>query len=67
MSPLSPPRKQVTGAVRYMHDRRVMHRDIKPANVLLTNTGLKLADLGLGRYFSHQTLEAHSKARRVAR
>ena len=53
---------QVASALRYMHTRRVMHRDIKPANVLLTASGLKLADLGLGRYFSHATVEAHSKA-----
>eukprot|EP00899_Mesostigma_viride_P004465 jgi/Mesvir1/14019/Mv11907-RA.1 len=53
---------QISDALHYMHGRRVMHRDIKPANVLLTEAGvMKLADLGLGRYFSPQTNEAFSK------
>lgn len=52
---------QVANALRYMHDRRVMHRDIKPANVLVAAEGLKLGDLGLGRHFSTQTMEAYSK------
>lgn len=52
---------QVTGALRFMHEKRIMHRDIKPANVLVTATGLKLGDLGLGRHFSTQTNEAFSK------
>ena len=27
---------QICGALRYMHERRVMHRDVKPANVFVT-------------------------------
>lgn len=53
--------RQVSGALRYMHSKRIMHRDVKPANVLVTATGLKLGDLGLGRHFSTNTNEAFSK------
>eukprot|EP00798_Chlamydomonas_sp_ICE-L_P023850 gene23850-9406_t len=53
---------QITDALRYMHQHRIMHRDIKPANVLVgANGALKLADLGLGRQLSEQTMEAFSK------
>eukprot|EP00959_Pyramimonas_sp_CCMP1952_P196046 4098930-Pyramimonas_sp.AAC.1 len=56
-------RLQITGALRFMHSKRIMHRDIKPANVLVTASGLKLGDLGLGRHFSTHTQEAFSKVR----
>jgi NIMA (never in mitosis gene a)-related kinase len=36
--------------------------DLKPANIMLTmENQIKLGDLGLGRYFTSQTLEAFSK------
>ena len=45
-----------------MHAKRIMHRDLKPANIFVALDGsLKLGDLGLGRYFSSQTIEAYSR------
>jgi NIMA (never in mitosis gene a)-related kinase len=53
---------QISDALRYMHQQRIMHRDIKPANVLVGSNGaLKVGDLGLGRQLSEQTMEAFSK------
>jgi NIMA (never in mitosis gene a)-related kinase len=44
------------------HDKRIMHRDLKPANIFIANDGsLKVGDLGLGRVFSSETIEAYSK------
>eukprot|EP00041_Stephanoeca_diplocostata_P012948 m.220366 g.220366 ORF g.220366 m.220366 type:complete len:292 (-) comp19158_c0_seq2:334-1209(-) len=51
----------ITRGLAYMHERRIMHRDIKPANVFITRDGVvKVADLGLGRYFSRSKSMANS-------
>ena len=31
--------KEITGAVEYLHERRICHRDIKPDNILLSASG----------------------------
>lgn len=39
-----------------------MHRDLKPANIFIDDKDdLKLGDLGLGREFASQTMEAFSR------
>merc|ERR1719399_580368 len=54
--------RQLSSALSYMQKKRIMHRDVKPANIFLAEDGtLKLGDLGLGRFFSSQTMEAFSK------
>jgi NIMA (never in mitosis gene a)-related kinase len=54
--------EQITAGLQHMHAKRIMHRDLKPANIMLTmDNQIKLGDLGLGRYFTSQTLEAFSK------
>jgi NIMA (never in mitosis gene a)-related kinase len=45
-----------------MHEKRIMHRDLKPANIFISSDmAMKIGDLGLGRSFSSETLEAYSK------
>jgi len=49
-------------ALRHMANTRIMHRDLKPANIFIdSNDNLKLGDLGLGRDFTSQTMEAYSR------
>lgn len=51
---------QISNAVKYMHDKRIMHRDLKPANIFLTLDGtIKVGDLGLSRELSEHTIQAH--------
>lgn len=53
---------QIAGALQHMLKMRVMHRDLKPANIFIdSNDNMKLGDLGLGRDFSSQTMEAFSR------
>jgi serine/threonine protein kinase len=54
--------KQIASALKHMHEKRIMHRDLKPANIFISaDNSLKIGDLGLGRSFSSETLEAYSK------
>ncbi|KAI8475532.1 MAG: hypothetical protein J3K34DRAFT_517347 [Monoraphidium minutum] len=39
---------QITSALEYCHNRRVVHRDLKPENILMDDAGnIKIADFGL--------------------
>ena len=41
---------QIAGALKHMHEKRIMHRDLKPANIFIDSQGnLKVGDLGLSR------------------
>ncbi|XP_069683771.1 cyclin-dependent kinase 1 [Periplaneta americana] len=43
---------QITQAILFCHQRRVLHRDLKPQNLLIDKNGvIKVGDFGLGRAF----------------
>ena len=39
---------EIASALAYAHARGVLHRDLQPGNILLTTTGVKVVDFGLG-------------------
>lgn len=54
--------RQISSALKHMHEKKIMHRDLKPANIFIaSDMSLKIGDLGLGRVFGSETLEAYSK------
>jgi NIMA (never in mitosis gene a)-related kinase len=54
--------QQIASALKHMHEKKIMHRDLKPANIFISqDMTLKIGDLGLGRVFGSETLEAYSK------
>lgn len=43
---------QISAAMLFCHQRRILHRDLKPQNLLINRDGvIKVADFGLGRAF----------------
>src|SRR5207249_6191940 len=40
---------EIASGLAYAHRRGVVHRDLKPANILITGSGVKIIDFGLGK------------------
>ncbi len=41
---------QIADALDHVHRRGITHRDLKPSNIMLTKTGAKLLDFGVGKW-----------------
>lgn len=49
--------RDLTGAIEYLWERKVVHRDIKPANIMETPDGrFVLLDVGIGRHQERSTI-----------
>ena len=52
---------QVAKALKIAHSQHIVHRDIKPQNILITDESkIKVADFGIARMVSDQTLNANA-------
>ncbi len=50
----------IASALEHAHINHIIHRDIKPQNIILTKDGkIKVADFGIARIATEQTLDAH--------
>jgi serine/threonine-protein kinase 11 len=55
--------KQISNAVKYLHDTGLIHQDVKPATILLDSQGRALlADFGIGHSFHSVGMVAGSPA-----
>lgn len=54
--------KQAALAIDYAHSKQVMHRDIKPENMLLQQDWLLLADFGLAKIMSSNSVHEKTHA-----
>lgn len=55
--------KQITSAVKYLHEMGFVHQDIKPANILIESSGKAvLADFGIGHSFQSAAMVVGSPA-----
>ncbi len=54
--------RQVSRALGYAHDHRLIHQDIKPDNIMVgTNNVVKLADLGISKSFDEAEAQTENK------
>jgi len=50
---------EIADALGAAHRQGIAHRDLKPGNIMLTPTGVKLLDFGLGEASSHLAVRGH--------
>ncbi len=54
--------RQIVEALAFAHGQGLVHRDLKPANVLLSASGVKLTDFGIGGVVAVHVLDERSTA-----